>query len=163
MTTRPSVDQARAYADALVAWAEGKRVEYCVSPRSRHADLARWREFDGSAFEPESQYRIAPAPPKLREFWLSSFDMAKRHTGAHGEKSIDVYVKNPVERHPEYFIHVREVSETADAEMAELRRNHDALAKLADEIISVGREGCLNFWDESHVRAVLNKHGAILK
>lgn len=152
MTTRPSVDQARAYADALVAWAEGKRVEQ----RSPH--FQEWKQFDGvwTTIDQNWEYRVAPAPPKLRVIEVPNFHQCHVGSGC-------FYAYHDGESPNQPVVKFREVSETADAEMAELRRNHDALAKLADEIISVGREGCLNFWDESHVRAVLNKHGAILK
>jgi hypothetical protein len=70
MATKPTPEQARAYAEALIAWSEGKKVEY------RIADAGpAWCPVDWSGTFPTlcyaCEYRIAPDPPKAREWWIS--------------------------------------------------------------------------------------------
>jgi hypothetical protein len=60
MTTRPTLEQVRAYAEALIAWSEGKKVQ-CLPPCSL------WRPFYGEHLEAGWEYRIVPDPPKARE------------------------------------------------------------------------------------------------
>lgn len=143
MTTRPSVDQARAYADALVAWAEGKRVEH--SPT--YMPDEHWWPFNGEAFDQNRKYRVAPTPPKLREALVRIYKDGRFGYAFDPEK------EDPVAKH--LLVLFREVSETADAEMAELRRNHDALCRAIDEYWTV--------YDPSgHLNNFLHKHGARL-
>lgn len=84
--------------------------------------------------------KIKPtAPPKLREWYLSDADLQtepydKAHDGL--PQRIDVYRRTDKfnrDKMPDLYIRVREVSETADAEIAELRRNHDALCRAITE------------------------------
>jgi hypothetical protein len=112
MTTKPTPEQARAYADALIAWSEGKKVEQRdASPASN------WYPFDGEAYIDGAEYRIVPDPPKAREWFIP------QHGGAH--RILDG------ESLPENCVRARQILPTEivvdKTEYEELRRNEAAL------------------------------------
>jgi hypothetical protein len=69
MTTKPTPIQARAYADALIAWSDGKKVEM-RDVTSQSLD-ASWKPFDGF-YRQGFEYRVVPDPPKAREWWVEN-------------------------------------------------------------------------------------------
>jgi hypothetical protein len=141
MTTTQKID---AYCAALKARLRGERVEWrIVGPWDK------WDTFDGEAFDPNAEYRIAsPAPPKLREFAVEPESIGPM-TYTHKCYEYDGGRLRSL-------IHVREVSAEADAEIAEKLHNHDALVRAIGE-----------WFDERGdapypLRVYLDKHGAKL-
>lgn len=159
MTTRPSVDQAR----AIDRMYEDPR--YILAVRVLQSDLygsdddAR-QATDALMAAVRAEYGIKAAPPKLSEVYIA------RHQLDHGNATWwtgPAGLPDPVK--------FREVSEAADAEIAalreevaqlradaenisELRRNHDALSTAIVDFMSHARGTIMEF---------CNKHGAILK
>jgi hypothetical protein len=161
--TRPTTSQIDAYCAALKAHLLGERAEM----RSTLDDEYDWVPFMGQPFLETNEYRIAPAPPKLREVWIHAEDIP-----GHGVAIAEGRIAGDESflRNGRKGVHFREVSPSADAEIAELRRNHDALVK-ALQLIAIVDQGCggnLTFKEMaesamSQARAALQEHGAILK
>jgi hypothetical protein len=101
---------AEQYCAALMAWTEGKRVEWRVENSDEWILSATFFPAIATSIE----FRIIDEPPKLREFWV--------YRVGGGYFAHDTYPGSD-----ECYYHVREVSAAADAESAELRRNHDAM------------------------------------
>jgi len=129
--TRPTTSQIDAYCAALKAHLEGERVEFRT--------LKGWEPIVDSlqafgagfpSFDSGLEYRITLAPPKLREVWLYGPTL-----GAH---QMSAWTTPPPDRHA--YVRFREVSETADAEIAEKLRNHDALCRAIDDMRSFAKE-----------------------
>jgi hypothetical protein len=64
MTTKPTPIQARAYADALIAWSEGKKVEQRHNAPSVVPDKRVWYPFNGEAC---TYYGEIPHRPRSSE------------------------------------------------------------------------------------------------
>jgi hypothetical protein len=149
MTTKPTPDQARAYADALIAWSEGKKVEVRMPIAG-----TKWHSFDVEKFEIDFEYRVVPDPPKAREFWID--ERTTRECIADGcEKSI----AHSTPSADVDFLYARQILDTEivvdKAEYEELRRNGAALKVAIAEWLS----------DNYHIslRDALAKHGAELR
>jgi hypothetical protein len=153
MTTKPTPIQARAYADALVAWSEGKKVEQrwpgsCITARTV------WFTFDGDSYVSGAEYRIVPDPPKAREWWANVYPAgASDILHESREEADEAAGRSRVE-----CMRVRQILDTEivvdKAEYEELRRNGAALKVAIAEWLS-----------DNHIslRDALAKHGAELR
>ena len=149
MTTKPTPIQARAYADALIAWSEGKKVEQRdASPASN------WYPFDGEAYIDGAEYRVVPDPPKAREFWINVYQDGTLGVLRDSREDAD----ESASRSRAECMRIRQILDTEivvdKAEYEELRRNEAALKAAIDE------------WFSDNYRislpVALNKHGAKL-
>jgi hypothetical protein len=128
MTTKPTPEQARAYAEALIAWSEGKKVEY------RIADAGpAWCPVDWSGTFPTlcyaCEYRIVPDPPKPLEGWVNVYPATALSEGALYKSRADADKYAAYDRLD--CVRVREILDNEivvdKAEWEELRRNEAAL------------------------------------
>jgi hypothetical protein len=123
MTTRPTPEQARAYAEAFIAWSEGK------STQMRNMAIAylgvSWQPFDGF-YRSGWEYRIVPDPPKAREWWVNVYP--NKFDAAYLSKAV---AENQAGNNRLECVHVREILDTEivvnKAKYEELRRNEAAL------------------------------------
>jgi hypothetical protein len=127
MTTKPIPEQARAYADALIAWSEGKKVEQRdASPASN------WYPFDGEAYIDGAEYRVVPDPPKAREWWVNVYAHSQ---WLHETKALADKAASSARLE---CVHVRKILPTEivvdKAEHEELRRNEAALKEAINGV-----------------------------
>lgn len=126
MTTKPTPEQARAYAEAFIAWSEGKKVEQKHNEAFVVPYRRDWHSFQGEAYTDGAQYRIVPDPPKAREWWINIYPVgfAAAHLSKDG-------AKNQASPGCLECVQVREILDTEivvdKAEYEELRRNEAAL------------------------------------
>jgi len=120
---RPTTSQIDAYCAALKAWGNGERVEQRMKGDPWQPFIGRWAAPDDSLWE----FRVAPAPPKLREVYLHSRQIPCEFGNTASVEGRIIFASDSGA--PESWIRFREVSETADAEIAEKLRNHDALCR----------------------------------
>jgi hypothetical protein len=148
---KPIPEQVRAYAEALIAWSEGKKVEY----RNRTlGNSPAWWLFNGELFVPGFEYRIVPDPPKAREWWVNVYNRGRGGCDA-AHLSKDEAENQAIVGCLE-CVHVREILDTEivvnKAEYEELRRNEAAMKAALHEwlVDNTGRR----------LRTLLDDHGA---
>jgi hypothetical protein len=157
MTTKPTPIQARAYADALIAWSEGKKVEQRHNAPSVVPDKRVWYPFNGEACTYYGEYRIVPDPPKAREFWINWYRSGNSYVKLafpSPEDADNDAFRNRSSGH-EQTIHVREILDTEiavnKAEYEELCRNEAALKAAIKECSNQRKRSLpLDFYLDSH-------------
>jgi hypothetical protein len=155
MTTKPTPEQARAYADAVVAWSEGKKVGFRM--RSRASHTPEWWSFNGEPYCSDFEYRIVPDPPKAREFWINVYQDGLMGVLRDSRKAAD----DRATGQRTDCIRIREILDTEivvdKAEYEELRRNEAALKAAIKDYIGHRKIG--GIWIIEHY---LDSHGAKL-